>query len=140
MLRTYVVVERIPRLFSLRCLSLEEKAVENAVVEENVAFWVFLGAQKYLCWVGGSLNSSTQDFHLIVSKPFYAKTKVKMLVVPEITKRNAKKKKKPNKKNQKKTNPKPMFPWPCRQGKLSGCGIGMQMCLAKIYCSTVQIL
>ena len=97
MLHTYVIVERIPRLFGLTGLSREEKAVGNAVVKENVVFWVFLGAQKYSCWVGLLRNSSTQAFiryfHLLGSKPLYAKTKDKMLVVPDITKCNGRKKK-----------------------------------------------
>lgn len=63
-------------------------------------------------------------FHLLSSKPFYAKTKDKMLAVPEITKCNAIKK---------------MLLWPSHQGRLSGCGIGMHIFLAKIYCSMVQI-
>lgn len=59
MLHTYVVVERIPRLFSLIGLSLEEKAVGRAVVKENVVFWV-LGAQKNSCWVGGFLETQAR--------------------------------------------------------------------------------
>ena len=51
-----VVVERIPRLFGLTGLSLVDKAVGNAVMEENVVFWA-LGAQKYLRWLGGSLET-----------------------------------------------------------------------------------
>lgn len=72
-------------------------------------------------------SSSTQSFiwyfHFLSSKVVYAKPKDKMLVVPEATKCNAKKR----------------FPWPCHNGKLSGCGIGTQMCMAKIHYSTVQI-
>lgn len=70
-------------------------------------------------------NSSTQGFfHLLGSKPLYAKTKDKTLVVPDITKCNAKKKKK-----------KVSMPPP--QGRFSGGGIGTQMCLPNIYCSKV---
>lgn len=67
MLHTYVVIERIPSLFSLTDLSLEEKAVENAVVKENVVSFVVLGTRKYSSCID---DSSEAQAHRVLYDTF----------------------------------------------------------------------